>query len=165
MSATIDELLAALPQPPDMALDLTANVITPPEDYDYPEKWDDVMLKWTEFASRIAAWQTYLQGVAGIAVGAAQTVVADAQAQLGQLLSATQQARNAAEQAAAGSAEGVRTELDDLLTQMQTHSSTLLSAIAAANLPVISAEQENGTMIMGADNYQVVFPLYRPPAF
>ena len=33
---TIEELLAELPDPPDLALDLTNNVITPPEDYDYP---------------------------------------------------------------------------------------------------------------------------------
>ena len=72
---TIEELLAELPDPPDLALDLTNNVITPPEDYDYPEKWDDVMHKWTEFAQRIAAWQAYLQGVAGIAVDARDNAV------------------------------------------------------------------------------------------
>lgn len=67
---TIDDLLLIIPTPPSLALDWTPEKITPPEDYDYPEKWDRAMDKWTLFSGRFPAWRSYIEQVTEIAVEA-----------------------------------------------------------------------------------------------
>ncbi len=157
--------MAVLPEtPPDMALDLSNNFITPPEDYDYPEKWDDFMQKMMDFSGKLIQWQQYLEAVKTATDEAAAHAIEQAQQEIQSLLNQVEQAKQVAQRAANGAASAVRQELQDLLAEVNLHSSALLSAIAAANMPVYNGHMIGGVMVAGESGYEIVLPVWRPPA-